>query len=158
MGATISEENMRKMVNIALMVKMEDKKNLVVDPMVMRVHVRDLILTPRVKMVHMMMPEHVALPTLRMKACEDSYSYSCANPYPSRSSVYGYTSSSQSHLRGTRECATIKPKDTISYTSHGNTHLLEYGNQGRYEGCGKVLGTKRIDFPFFKGGVIPNIS
>ncbi|KAH0776748.1 hypothetical protein KY290_008159 [Solanum tuberosum] len=40
------------------------------------------------------------------KACEDSYSYYCANLYPSRSSMYGYTSSSQSHPRGRRECAT----------------------------------------------------
>ncbi|KAH0773699.1 hypothetical protein KY290_010836 [Solanum tuberosum] len=57
------------------------------------------------------------------KACEDSYSYSCANLYPSRSSVYGYTSSSQSHPRGRRE----------------------------YERCVKGLGTKMIDFPIFKG-------
>ncbi|KAH0652700.1 hypothetical protein KY289_030378 [Solanum tuberosum] len=53
------------------------------------------------------------------KACEDSYSYSCTNPYPSRSSVCGYTNSSQSHPRGRRKCATLRSKDTISYTSHG---------------------------------------
>uniref|UniRef100_M1DSG6 Uncharacterized histidine-rich protein DDB_G0274557 n=1 Tax=Solanum tuberosum TaxID=4113 RepID=M1DSG6_SOLTU len=67
------------------------------------------------------------------KACEDSYSYSCTNPYPSRSSVCGYTNSSQSHPRGRRKCATLRSKDTISYTSHGNEHLLGYVNQGRYE-------------------------
>jgi len=85
------------------------------------------------------------------KACEDSYSYSCANLYPSRSSVYGYTSSSKSHPRGRRECATLKSKDTISYTSQGNEYLSGYGNQGRYEGCVNSLGTKRINFPIFKG-------
>ncbi|KAK6793587.1 hypothetical protein RDI58_007040 [Solanum bulbocastanum] len=66
MRATILEENMMKMVNIAPMVRME-KKHLVEVPMVMREHVRDLTLTSRVKMVPMMMPEHVTLPTLRMK-------------------------------------------------------------------------------------------
>ncbi|KAH0709191.1 hypothetical protein KY284_010618 [Solanum tuberosum] len=85
------------------------------------------------------------------KACEDSYSHSCANPYPSRSSVCGYTSSSQSHPRGRRECATLKSKDTLSYISHGNAHYSEFGNQGRYEGYVKGLGTKMIDFPIFKG-------
>ncbi|KAK6784221.1 hypothetical protein RDI58_017675 [Solanum bulbocastanum] len=64
--ATISGENMRKMVNITLMVKME-KKHPVEAPMMMREHVRDLILTPRVKKVPMMMPKHVKLPTPRMK-------------------------------------------------------------------------------------------
>ncbi|KAG5606230.1 hypothetical protein H5410_027722 [Solanum commersonii] len=67
MRATISEENMRKMVNIALMVKMEENKNLVVAPMMMREHMRDLTLIPRVKMVPMMIPEHGTLPTPRMK-------------------------------------------------------------------------------------------
>ncbi|KAH0655578.1 hypothetical protein KY285_030460 [Solanum tuberosum] len=86
-----------------------------------------------------------------LKACEDSYSYSCANPYPSRSSVCRYTSSSQSHLRGRRECVTIKSKDTISYTSQGNAHLSGYGNQGNYEECVKGLDNKRIDFPISKG-------
>ncbi|KAH0685547.1 hypothetical protein KY285_016089 [Solanum tuberosum] len=85
------------------------------------------------------------------KACEDSHSYSCANPDPSRSSVYGYTSSSQSHPRGRRDCATLKSKDTISYTSHDNAHLLGYGNQGRYDGCVKGLRTKMIDFLIFEG-------
>ncbi|KAK4721478.1 hypothetical protein R3W88_011711 [Solanum pinnatisectum] len=155
MRATISEENVRKMVNIDLMVKMEEKKNLVVAPMVMREHVRDFTLTPRVKMVPMMMPEHVTLLTPRMKAFEDSYSYSCGNPYPSRSSVYGYTTSIQSHPRGRRECATLKSKDTISYTSHVNAHVSEYRNQGRYEGCVKGLGTKKINFPIFEGRCDP---
>ncbi|KAG5590261.1 hypothetical protein H5410_040775 [Solanum commersonii] len=67
MRATILEENMRKMVNIALMVRME-QKHLVEAPMMMRDHVRDLILTPRVKMVPMMMPEDFTLPTPKMKA------------------------------------------------------------------------------------------
>ncbi|KAK4708712.1 hypothetical protein R3W88_029637 [Solanum pinnatisectum] len=150
MRATISEVIMREMLNTALMVKIEGKKALVVAPMMMREHVRDLILTPRVKMVPMIMPEHVTLPTPRMKACQDSYSYSCANPYPSRSSVYVYTCSSQSHPRGRRECATLKSKDTLSYTSHGNSHYSGFGNHRRYEGCVKGLGTKRIEFPIFK--------
>ncbi|KAG5580347.1 hypothetical protein H5410_050974 [Solanum commersonii] len=47
MRATILEENMRKMLNPTLMVKIERKKALVVVPM--------------------MMPEHVTLPTPRMK-------------------------------------------------------------------------------------------
>ncbi|KAG5614942.1 hypothetical protein H5410_014766 [Solanum commersonii] len=70
MRSTILEENMRKMLNTTLMVKIARKKALVVVPM--------------------MMPEHVTLPTPRVKyeehvpkACEDSYSYSCANLYPS---------------------------------------------------------------------------
>uniref|UniRef100_M1E0C1 Uncharacterized protein n=1 Tax=Solanum tuberosum TaxID=4113 RepID=M1E0C1_SOLTU len=50
------------------------------------------------------MPKHVTLPTPRMK---------------SRSSVCGYTNSSHSYPRGRRECANVKFKDTISYTSHG---------------------------------------
>ncbi|KAH0700761.1 hypothetical protein KY290_015652 [Solanum tuberosum] len=45
MRATILEDNIRKMVNIPLMVKMEKKKNLVVAPMMMREHVRNLTLT-----------------------------------------------------------------------------------------------------------------
>ncbi|KAG5576531.1 hypothetical protein H5410_056665 [Solanum commersonii] len=65
------------------------------------------------------------------KACEDSYSYFCVNLYPSRSSVYGYTSSSESHLRGRKECATLKSKDIVSFTSQGHEHLSGYGNQGR---------------------------
>uniref|UniRef100_M1DPE4 Histidine-rich protein n=1 Tax=Solanum tuberosum TaxID=4113 RepID=M1DPE4_SOLTU len=91
------------------------------------------------------------------RACEDSYSYSCANPHPSRSSVYGHASSSQSHLRGRKECAALKSKDTISYTSQGNAHLSGCGNQGKYEGCVKGLGTKRIDFPIFKRWCDPEI-
>ncbi|KAG5572113.1 hypothetical protein H5410_061879 [Solanum commersonii] len=67
MRATIPKENMRKLVNIALMVKMEKKKNLVVAPLVMREHVRDLTPTLRVKMIPMMMPEHVTLTTPMMK-------------------------------------------------------------------------------------------
>ncbi|KAK6780063.1 hypothetical protein RDI58_022247 [Solanum bulbocastanum] len=62
------------------------------------------------------------------KACDDSYYYSCANTYPSQSSMCGYTSSSQSPPRGMRECTTLKSKDTISYTSQGNAHLSGYGN------------------------------
>ncbi|KAK4723840.1 hypothetical protein R3W88_026619 [Solanum pinnatisectum] len=151
MRATILEENMRKMLNTALMVKIERKKTLVEAPIMMREHMRGLTLTLRVKMVPMMKPKYVTLPTPRMKACEDSYSYSCANPYLSRSSVCGYTSSSQSHPRGRRECATLKSKDTLSYTSHGNAHYSGFGNQGRYEGCIKGLRTKMIDFPIFKG-------
>ncbi|KAK6789680.1 hypothetical protein RDI58_013480 [Solanum bulbocastanum] len=64
--ASLSEENMKKMVEIALMVKME-KKDLVVAHMIMRKYVRDLTLTPRVKMVPLIIPEHVTLPTPRMK-------------------------------------------------------------------------------------------
>ncbi|KAK6773841.1 hypothetical protein RDI58_029080 [Solanum bulbocastanum] len=85
------------------------------------------------------------------EACEDSYSYSCANPYPCRSSICGYTSSSQNHPRGRRECATLKSKDTLSYTSHENAHYSGFGNQARYEGYVKVLDTKGIEFPIFKG-------
>uniref|UniRef100_M1D8L3 Uncharacterized protein n=1 Tax=Solanum tuberosum TaxID=4113 RepID=M1D8L3_SOLTU len=66
MRATIPEENMREMVNIAPLVRME-KKHLVVAPMVMREHARGLTLTLRVKMVPMMIPEHVTLPTPRIK-------------------------------------------------------------------------------------------
>ncbi|KAG5610557.1 hypothetical protein H5410_021838 [Solanum commersonii] len=66
MRGTISEENMRKMLTIALMEKMENKA-LVVAPMMMWEHVRGLTLTPRVKMVPMMMLKHVTLPTPRMK-------------------------------------------------------------------------------------------
>uniref|UniRef100_M1DEH7 Uncharacterized protein n=1 Tax=Solanum tuberosum TaxID=4113 RepID=M1DEH7_SOLTU len=62
------------------------------------------------------------------KACEDSYSYSCVNLYPSRSSVYGYTSSSESLSRGRKECDTLKSKDTISYTSQG-TSVINGGTQ-----------------------------
>ncbi|KAH0743101.1 hypothetical protein KY290_031094 [Solanum tuberosum] len=69
----------------------------------------------------------------------------------SRSSVCGYTSSRQSQPRGRRECVTLKSNDTISYTSQGNAHLSRYGNQGKYEGYVKGLGTKRIDFPISKG-------
>ncbi|KAK4731497.1 hypothetical protein R3W88_024485 [Solanum pinnatisectum] len=154
MRATILEENMGKMVNIALLVRME-KKHLVEAPMVMRKHVRDLTLNPRVKMVPMMMPEHVTLPTLRMRAYVDSYSYSCTNPYPSRSSVCGYTSSSQSYPKERRDCATPKSKDTLSYTSHGNAHYSGFGNQGRYDRCVKGISTKRINFPIFKGWCDP---
>lgn len=50
------------------------------------------------------------------KACEDSYSLSCGNPCPSRSGADGYTSSSQSHPIGRRECASLMSKDTTSYT------------------------------------------
>uniref|UniRef100_M1DEB9 Uncharacterized protein n=1 Tax=Solanum tuberosum TaxID=4113 RepID=M1DEB9_SOLTU len=64
--------------------------------------------------VPMMMPEHATLPTPRMKV--------------SRSNVYGYTSSNQSHPRGRRECATLKSKDTISYTSQG-TSVINGGTQ-----------------------------
>ncbi|KAG5585657.1 hypothetical protein H5410_046091 [Solanum commersonii] len=67
MRATIPEETMIEMLNTTLTVKIEGKKALVVAPMMMRVHVRDLTLTPRVKMVLMMKPEHVTLPTTRMK-------------------------------------------------------------------------------------------
>ncbi|KAK6781994.1 hypothetical protein RDI58_019790 [Solanum bulbocastanum] len=42
MRATIPKENMRKMVIIALMVQMERMKNLVMAPMMMMEHVRDL--------------------------------------------------------------------------------------------------------------------
>ncbi|KAG5571753.1 hypothetical protein H5410_061519 [Solanum commersonii] len=66
MRATIPKENMRKMLNIALMAKIK-KKALMVVPMMMWEHVRGLTLTPRVKMVPMMMPKHVTLPTPRMK-------------------------------------------------------------------------------------------
>ncbi|KAH0777834.1 hypothetical protein KY290_009245 [Solanum tuberosum] len=157
MRATIPEENMRKMVNISLMANME-KKALVVAHIMMLEHVRGLTLTSKVKMVPMIMSKHVTLPTPKMKyeehalkAFEDLYSYSCANPYPSRSSVCGYTSSNQSHPRGRRECATLKSKDTLSYTSHGNAHYSGFRNKGRYEGCVKGLGSKRIEFPIFKG-------
>uniref|UniRef100_M1DSM5 Gag protein n=1 Tax=Solanum tuberosum TaxID=4113 RepID=M1DSM5_SOLTU len=122
MRATIPEENMTKMVNIDLMHPVEA-------PMVMREHMRDPILTPRVKMFHMMMPEHDTLPTLRMKV----------------------SSSSQSHSMGRRECAILRCKDTTSYTSQRNAHLSGYGNRGRYEGCVKDLHTKMIDFPIFEG-------
>ncbi|KAK6775878.1 hypothetical protein RDI58_026879 [Solanum bulbocastanum] len=67
MRANISEETMRKMVIIALMVKMEKKKNNVMALMVMMEHVRDLTPTLKVKMVPIMVPEHITLPTLRMK-------------------------------------------------------------------------------------------
>ncbi|KAK6793874.1 hypothetical protein RDI58_007327 [Solanum bulbocastanum] len=66
MRAIILEENMSKMVDIALMVRME-KKHLVESSMMMREHVRDLILTLRVNMVPMMMPEHVTHSTAMMK-------------------------------------------------------------------------------------------
>ncbi|KAG5585836.1 hypothetical protein H5410_046270 [Solanum commersonii] len=67
MRATIPEENVREILNTTLMVKIKRKKTLVVAPMMMMEHVRGLILTPRVKMVPMMMPEHVTLPTPMMK-------------------------------------------------------------------------------------------
>ncbi|KAK6796141.1 hypothetical protein RDI58_003842 [Solanum bulbocastanum] len=67
MRATISKDNIRKMLNTTLMVKIKRKKTLVVAPMMMREHVRGLNLTPRVKMVPMMMPEHITLPTPRIK-------------------------------------------------------------------------------------------
>ncbi|KAH0695809.1 hypothetical protein KY289_013291 [Solanum tuberosum] len=85
------------------------------------------------------------------KACEVSYSYSCGKPCPSQNSVYDHTSSGQSHPRERRECETLKSKDTLSYTSHGNAHYSGFGNQGRYEGYVKGLGTKWIEFPIFKG-------
>ncbi|KAH0689497.1 hypothetical protein KY289_016855 [Solanum tuberosum] len=138
MRATILEENMRKMVNIALMVNMKSTKNLVMTLMMMMMeHVRDLTPTPRVNMVPMIVSKHITLPTPRMKV--------------SQSGVYGYTSSSQSHQMGRRECATLMYKDTIFYTSHVNSHLSGYRNQGRYEGCVKGLDTKRVSFPIFKG-------
>ncbi|KAK4726804.1 hypothetical protein R3W88_031721 [Solanum pinnatisectum] len=95
MRATIPEDNMRKMVNIALMVKMEKKKNLVVAPMVMREHDEGEVRYNT--LLYKNYKEHAP------KACEDSYFFSYGNPYPSRSSVYGYTSSIQNHPMGRRE-------------------------------------------------------
>ncbi|KAH0728098.1 hypothetical protein KY284_003963 [Solanum tuberosum] len=141
MRANIPEENMRNMVNIALMVKMECTTNLVMAPMVLMEHVRDLTPTPRVKMVPIMVPEHITLPTPRMKV--------------SRSGVYSYTSSIQSHPMGRRECAYLMSKDTTSYTSHVNAHLSEYRNQGRYGGCVRGLGTQRVSLPIFEGKCDP---
>ncbi|KAH0776294.1 hypothetical protein KY290_007705 [Solanum tuberosum] len=133
--------------------------------MVMMERVRDLTPTPRVKMVPMMVPEHITLPTPRMKnyeehspkACENSYSLSYGNSCPSRSGVYGYTSSSQSHPMGRRECASLMSKDTISYTSYVNAHLSGYGNRDRFGGRVRGLSTKRVSLPIFEGKCDPEV-
>ncbi|KAG5630072.1 hypothetical protein H5410_001789 [Solanum commersonii] len=102
MRATISEENIRKMVIIAPIVKIERTMNLVMSLMMMMEHVRDLTTTSRVKMVPMMVTEHITHPTPRMKVRR-----ACGNPCPSQRGLYGYTSSSQSHSMGIRKCAYV---------------------------------------------------
>ncbi|KAG5580399.1 hypothetical protein H5410_051026 [Solanum commersonii] len=67
MRATILEETMRKMANIALMVKLQNQKNLLMAPMVMMENVRDFTHTTRVEIVPMMMAEHITFPTTKMK-------------------------------------------------------------------------------------------
>ncbi|KAK4713581.1 hypothetical protein R3W88_019488 [Solanum pinnatisectum] len=75
MRATIPEENMREILNRTLMVKIERKNALVEAPMMIREHVRYNTL------LYKKYAEHTP------RACEESYSYSCADLHPSRSSV-----------------------------------------------------------------------
>lgn len=65
--------------------------------------------------------------------------------------MYGYAIYSQRLPKGRTECATLKCKDTISYIYYVNSQMCEYRNKGRYKGCVKGFGTKRINFPIFEG-------
>lgn len=65
MRVTIPEENMREMLNTTLVVMIEGEKSLMVAPTIMRDNV--ITLTRGVKMVPMMMSEHVTLPTPMIK-------------------------------------------------------------------------------------------
>ncbi|KAK4731850.1 hypothetical protein R3W88_024838 [Solanum pinnatisectum] len=80
MRAIIPKENMREMLNTTLMVKIEGKKTLVVAYMMMREHDEGKVRYNT--LLYKNYEEHAP------KACKDAYSYSCGNPYPSRSSVW----------------------------------------------------------------------
>uniref|UniRef100_M1DPF6 Uncharacterized protein n=1 Tax=Solanum tuberosum TaxID=4113 RepID=M1DPF6_SOLTU len=120
MRANIPKKNMRKMLNTARMVKIERKKALVVVPMMMPGHAT--LPTPRmndegkviilyyIRSMRSMSLRLVKIRILTLVLIFTLVEVACMA-----------TLAQVKVIRGKRECATLKSKDTISYTSQGTS-------------------------------------